>query len=147
MLFKQQWKYSTSRHIRQDWKTQSEYDLGKYYKVWCEIIPSWDNYRKFYRDTTKNIENFNGSKKDMLVLSKWLWRNNKSFNETQPVKYHYHEVKRNMELNACGIFVSSNVPININIRVLRITDKKPCNDIQNIHHPLPQNILIYLVAK
>ena len=37
-------------------KKTAEIDLVKYYRVWCEIIPSQNNYNKLYICTTKNIE-------------------------------------------------------------------------------------------
>ena len=42
--------------MRQGWKTQTEIDLGKYYRAWCEILPGHNDYTKLYKSTTKVIE-------------------------------------------------------------------------------------------
>ena len=60
------------KHVSQGWNTQSEIDLGKYYRVWCEIIPSQNDYIKLYRCTTKIIlkttaHRINVPKEDMNV--------------------------------------------------------------------------------
>ena len=47
--------------------TWSENEMGKYCRLWCEIVSSQYNYSEFYRCMTKIIENLIAQKK---MLSK-----------------------------------------------------------------------------
>ena len=47
--------YLSLKHVCQGWNTRVEIEVGKYYRVWYEIVPSKNNYSKFYRFTAKSI--------------------------------------------------------------------------------------------
>ena len=53
--------HSHLKNVHQGWNTQAEIDLGKYYRVWCVVVPSQYDNSKFYICTTKSIENINRS--------------------------------------------------------------------------------------
>ena len=65
----------TPKYVCQGWKTRAEDNLVKYYIVWCGIIASQDYYSKLHKDTTKNVGNFYGLPKYMLVIPILLWHN------------------------------------------------------------------------
>ena len=45
--------HSHLKNVHQGWNTQAEIDLGKYYRVWCVVVPSQYDNSKFYICTTK----------------------------------------------------------------------------------------------
>ena len=77
----------------------------------------------------------------MFACLTFMWCKYKILNDTRSLKWYYNKVKGNKKLNACGIIVSSNVPININTIALLLVKSNPKSVIQNIQRPYTEKYL------
>ena len=47
-------------------------NIDKYYRVWCEIMPSYDNKSKLYRLMTKILKILTSHRRDVDITNKYV---------------------------------------------------------------------------
>ena len=78
----------------------------KLYQVKMDIVNCADVQMKVLKVLTAKRRDYGIDDNYVTQLNIFKW--------TRPVKCYYHKVKRNTELNTCGILASSKIPITNN---------------------------------